>query len=234
MTRIQLPAPCHLCGQTCLSQRRGRVVRRLDRADFGTYAARTDADTCPWRQCPNRPSGQLLPPVIEDQQSFAVVSSTWPPGDRHPVAISLHPDRAAAEADRDRLAVEASSGPGPRPRGVLRIDYDVVEFPHALIASQLDAAQEQGYEWGYEHAMESACERLREDGRLPAATAALHRLADRHPILFADTVRYLFDVDRDIAAAVAESVRLGYALDEALDGALNALAAQSAPTETPR
>ena len=67
-------------------------------------------------------------------------------------------------------------------------------------------------------------------GRLPAATAALHSLADRHPDLFADTVRYLFGVDRDIAAAVTESVRLGHALDEPLDAALNAAGtAESAP-----
>ena len=229
MTRIQLPAPCHLCGQTCLSQRRGRVVRRLERADLGRPAERTDADACPWRQCPHRPSGHVMPPVLEDQQSFAVVASTWPPGDRPPVVLSLHPVRAAAESDRDLLA---AASPIPRPRGAARADYDVVEFPHALIASQLDAAQEEGYGYGYEHAMESACERLREDGALPAATAALHRLAERHPRLFADTVRRLFAVDRDIADAVTQSVRLGYALDEPLDAALNALAAHSSPTET--
>lgn len=229
MTRIRLPAPCHLCGQTCVSQRRGHVVRRLDRADLGRPAERTDADACPWRQCPHRPSGHAMPLVLEDQQSFAVVVSTWPPGDGPPVALSLHPVRAAAEADRERLA---TAGPLPRPRDVPRMDYDVVEFPHALIAAQLAAAQEAGYEWGYEHAMESACERLREDGRLPAATAALHRLADRHPELFADTIRHLFDVDRDVARAVTESVRLGYALDGPLDAALNALTAAAAPPET--
>ena len=81
--------------------------------------------------------------------------------------------------------------------------------------------------------MESACERLREDGALPAATAALHRLADRHPALFADTIRYLFGVDPDIADAVTESVRLGYALDAPLDGALNALATTSHREEAP-
>ena len=229
MQRIPLPAPCHLCGQTCVSSRRGRVVRRLDRADFGRPAQRTDADTCPWRQCPHRPSGVLPEPVIEDQTSFGVAASTWPPGDRPPVVLSLHPARAAAEADRDVLA---AASPTPRPRGATRTDYDVVEFPHALIAAQLDAAQEEGYGYGYEHAMESACERLREDGRLPAATAALHRLADRHPRLFADTVRYLFRVDADIADAVTESVRLGHALDGPLDAALNALAADPDRTET--
>ena len=229
MTRIQLPAPCHLCGQTCLSSRRGRVVRRLERADLGRPAERTDADTCPWRQCPHRPSGHAVPPVIEDQQSFGVVASTWPPSGRPPVVLSLHPVRGAAEADRDALATAA---PLPRPRGEARTDYDVIEFPHALLASQLDAAQEEGYEYGYEHAMESACERLREDGRLPAATAALHRFADRHPRLFADTIRYLFGVDADVAGAVTESVRLGHALDEPLDAALNAVAADAGPTET--
>ena len=227
MTRIQLPAPCHLCGQTCLSSRRGRVLRRLDRADLGRPAERTDAAACPWRQCPHRPSGHVMPPVLEDQVSFGVVASTWPPGDRPPVVLSLHPVRAAAEADRDVLA---AAPPTPRPRGAVRTDYDIVEFPHALIAAQLDAAQEEGYGYGYEHAMESACERLREDGRLPAATAALHSLADRHPDLFADTVGYLFGVDRDIAAAVTESVRLGHALDEPLDAALNAAGtAEAAP-----
>ncbi|MCY3810283.1 MAG: hypothetical protein OXH15_00610 [Gammaproteobacteria bacterium] len=225
MPRIQLPAPCRLCGQTCVSSRRGRVVRRLDRADLGRPAERTDADACPWAQCPHRPSGVVPEPVIEDQQSFGVVASTWPPRDRPPVVLSLHPVRAAAETDRDLLA---AASPMPRPRDVPRTDYDVVEFPHALIASQLDAAQEEGYEHGYEHAMESACERLREDGALPAATAALHRFAETHPRLFADTVRYLFGVDRAIAAAVTESVRLGYALDGPLDAALNALAASDA------
>ena len=224
MTRIRLPAPCHLCGQTCVSQRRGRVARRLDRTDLGRPADRPDADTCPWRQCPHLPSGHVLPPVIEDQASFGVVTSTWPPGHRPPVVLSLHPDRGAAETDRDRLATTPAAAPAPRPRGAVRTDYDVVEFPHALIAAQLDAAQEQGYEYGYEHAMESACEHLREDGRLPAATAALHDLADRHPQLFADTVQHLYDVDADIARAVTESVRLGYALDEPFDAALNALA----------
>ena len=228
MQRIPLPAPCHLCGQTCVSSRRGRVVRRLDRADFGRPAERTDADTCPWRQCPHRSSGVVPEPVIEDQTSFGVAASTWPPGDRPPVVLSLHPARAAAEADRDVLA---AASPRPRPRATARTDYDVIEFPHALIAAQLDAAQEEGYEYGYEHAMESACERLREDGRLPAATAALHRLADRHPRLFADTVRYLFRVDADIADAVTESVRLGHALDGPLDAALNALAADADRTE---
>ena len=222
MTRIQLPAPCHLCGQTCVSQRRGRVTRRLDRADLARPAERTDADTCPWRQCPHRPSGHVMPPVLEDQRSFGVVASTWPPRDRPPIVLSLHPVRGAAEADRDLLA---AASPMPRPRDVPRTDYDVIELPHALIASQLDAAQEEGYGYGYDHAMESACERLREDGRLPAATASLHRFADRHPRLFADTIRYLFGIDRDVAAAVTESVRLGYALDAPLDAALNALAA---------
>ena len=230
MTRIRLPAPCHLCGQTCLSSRRGRVSRRLDRADFGRPVQRTDADTCPWRQCPHRPSGHVMPPVLEDQRSFGVVVSTRPPADRPPVVLSLHPIRAVAETDRDLLA---AASPMPRPRHVPRKDYDVVEFPHALIAAQLDAAQEQGYEWGYEHAMDSACERLREDGRLPAATAALHRFADTHPALFADTIRYLFGVDRHIAAAVAESVRLGYALDGPLDAALNALATESHAEDRP-
>ncbi|MCY4029666.1 MAG: hypothetical protein OXH75_25545 [Acidobacteria bacterium] len=221
MTRFPLPAPCHLCGQTCLSSRRGRVTRRLDRADLGRPAERTDADTCPWRQCPHRPSGFVPEPVLEDQQSFGVVASTWPPGDRPPVVLSLHPARAAAETDRDLLA---AASPIPRPRGVARTDYDVVEFPHALIAAQLDAAQEEGYRWGYEHAMESACERLREDGRLPAATATLRRLAGRDPGLFAATIGTLFAVEDDIAAAVAESVRLGYPLDAPLDAALNAAA----------
>ena len=228
MTRIQLPAPCHLCGQTCVSSLRGRVARRIDRADLGRPAERTDVDTCPWRQCPHRPSGVVPEPVIEDQRSFGVVVSTWPPGDRPPVVLSLHPVRAAADTDRDLLA---SASPIPRPRHVPRKDYDVVEFPHALIASQLDAAQEEGYEYGYEHAMESACERLREDGRLPAATAALHRLAEKHPRLFADTIRYLFGIDSDVAAAVTESVRLGYALDGPLDAALNALSSDSDPAE---
>ncbi len=220
MTRFPFPAPCHLCGQTCLSSRRGRVTRRLDRADLGR-PERTDADTCPWRQCPHRPSGFVPEPVLEDQQSFGVVASTWPPGDRPPVVLSLHPVRAAAETDRDLLA---AASPIPRPRGVARTDYDVVEFPHALIAAQLDAAQEEGYRWGYEHAMESACERLREDGRLPAATATLRRLAERDPGLFAATIGTLFAVEGDIAAAVAESVRLGYPLDAPLDAALNAAA----------
>ena len=228
MKRIQLPAPCHLCGQTCVSSRRGRVVRRLDRADLGRPAERTDADTCPWQQCPHRPHGARTELVWEDQRSYGIAASAWPPGDRPPVVLSLHPVRAAAETDRNVLA---ASSPMPRPRGAARTDYDVVEFPHALIASQLDAAQEEGYEYGYEHAMESACERLREDGRLPAATAALHRLADRHPRLFADTIRHLFRVDADIADAVTESVRLGHALDDPLDAALNALAAQSGPPE---
>lgn len=228
MTRIQLPAPCHLCGQTCVSSRRGRVARRLDRTDLGRSAERADADSCPWRQCPHRPSGFVPEPVLEDQRSFGVVASTWPPGDHPPVVLSLHPVRSAAETDRDLLA---AASPIPRPRHVPRADYDVVEFPHALIAAQLDAAQEQGYEWGYEHAMESACERLREDGRLPAATAALHRLADRHPRLFAATIRYLFGIDSDVAAAVTESVRMGHPLDGPLDAALNALSADSNPTE---
>ena len=228
MTRIQLPAPCHLCGQTCVSSRRGRVARRLDRADLGRPAERADADSCPWRQCPHRPSAFVPEPVLEDQRSFGVVASTWPPGDRPPVVLSLHPVRSAAETDRDLLA---TASPIPRPRRVPRADYDVVEFPHALIVAQLDAAQEQGYEWGYEHAMESACERLREDGRLPAATAALHRLADRHPRLFADTIRYLFGIDSDVAAAVTESVRMGHPLDGPLHAALNALSADSNPTE---
>ena len=230
MPRIPLPAPCHLCGQTCLSSRRGRVTRRLDRADFGRPAERTDADTCPWRQCPHRPSGFVHQPVLEDQRSFGVVASTWPPGDRPPVVLSLHPVRAAAETDRDLLA---ASSPLPRPRNAARTDYDVVEFPHALIASQLDAAQEDGYQWGYEHAMESACERLREDGRLPAATATLRRLAERHSDLFAGTIRFLFGVDADVAAAVAESVRLGYRLDEPLDAALNAAGPYGSPAATP-
>ena len=225
MTRFPLPAPCHLCGQTCLSSRRGRVTRRLDRADFGRAAERTDADTCPWRQCPHRPSGPgFVPePVLEEQRSFGVVASTWPPRDRPPVVLSLHPVRAAAETDRDVLAAAA---PLPRPRNVARTDYDVVEFPHALIAAQLDAAQEDGYGWGYEHAMESACERLREDGRLPAATATLRRLAERHPDLFAASIGSLFGVDGDVAA----SVRQGYPLDGPLDAALNA-AGTAGPAE---
>ena len=229
MQRLRFPAPCHLCGQTCVSSRRGRVARRLDRADLGQAAERADTDACPWQQCPHRPSAVSPQPVIEDQLSYGVVASTWPPGDRPPVVLSLHPLRAAAEADRDVLAAAA---PVPRPRGTERTDYDIVEFPHALIASLLNAAQEEGYGYGYEHAIESACERLREDGRLPAAAATLHRFADRHPHLFADTIGYLFRVDTDIAGAVTESVRLGYALDDPLDAALNALAAAPARTAT--
>ena len=230
MPRIPLPAPCHLCGQTCLSSRRGRVTRRLDRADFGQPAERTDADTCPWRQCPHRPSGFVPEPVLEDQQSFGVVASAWPPRDRPPVVLSLHPVRAAAETDRDLLVAASSI---PRPRDVGRTDYDIVEFPHALIAAQLDAAQEDGYQWGYEHAMESACERLREEGRLPAATATLRRLAERDPDLFAATIGALFGVEHDIAAAVAESVRLGYPLDAPLDAALHAAAPDAATAGAP-
>ena len=229
MTRIQLPAPCHLCGQTCISSRRGRVTRRLDRADLGRPAERTGTDACPWQQCPHRPSGIVPELVIEDQRSFGVVASTWPPTNRPPVVLSLHPVRGAAQADRDILA---AASPIPRPRDVPRTHYDIVELPHALIASQLDAAQEEGYGYGYEHAMESACEHLREDGALPAVAAALRFFAERHPVLFADTIRYLFDVDRDIAGAVTESVRLGYALDGPLDAALNALSADSGPAET--
>ena len=220
MTKIKLPAPCHLCGQTCVSSRRGRVVRRLDRADLGQAAERADEAACPWRQCPHRPSGHTIPPVLEDQRSYGVVASTWPPGDGPPVALSLHPARAAAEADRELLAAAA---PLPRPRNAPRTDYDVVEFPHALIAAELDAAQETGYEHGYEHAMESACERLHDGGGPPKATATLRRLAGRHPALFADTVRYLFGVGPDVADAVVETVRLGHALDGPLDAALNAL-----------
>ena len=230
MKRIPLPAPCHLCGQTCLSNRGGRIVRRLDRADLGSPAARTDAGPCPWRQCPHRPSGHAVPPVIEDQRSYAVVASAWPPEARPPVALSLHPVRAAAEADRDRLA---AAFPLPRPRGAARADYDVVEFPHALIASELDAAQEEGYGFGYEHALASARDRLREDGETPAAAAVLRRLAERHPAPFAATVRHLFGVDADVAASVAESVRLGHCIDEPLDAALRALGAGSRPEETP-
>ena len=168
---------------------------------IGRRAKRTEPDACSSRQRLHRPSGYVMPPVLEEQRSFGVVDSTWPPGDRPPSVLSLHP---------------------------VRTDYDVIEFPHALIASQLDAAQEHGYE----HAMASATERLCEDGRLPTATPALHNLADRHPRLFADTIRYLFGLDRDIARAVTESVRLGYALDQPLDAALNALAADSNATET--
>ena len=230
MKRPQLPAPCHLCGQTCVSSRRGRVARRLDRADLGQSADRTGADACPWRQCPHRPHGARIEPVWEDQRSYGVVASNPPPADRPPVVLSLHPVRGAAEADRDVLA---AASPLPRPRGTVRTDYDVVELPHALIAAQLDAAQEQGFEFGYEHAMESACEHLREDGRLPAATAALRCLAHRHPHLFADTVGYLFRIDADIAGAVTESVRLGYPLDEPLDAALNAAAGTDRTGTTP-
>ena len=164
-----------------------------------------EPDAWPLRQCPHRPSGHVVPPVLEEQRSFGVVASTSPPGDRPPVVLSRHP---------------------------VRTDYDVIEFPHALIALQLDAAQEEGYGYGYEHAMASASERLCEDGALPTATPALHNLADRHPRLFADTIRYLFGLDRDIARAVTESVRLGYALDQPLDAALNALATDSNATET--
>ena len=204
----------------------GRTLMRI-RDDIRRRTGRTDAHTCPWQRCPHRPSGHVTPPVLEDQASHGVVASTWPPGGP-PAGRAV----AAPSARRRRGRPRRSRGcpPTPRPRGTVRSDYDVVEFPHALIAAQLDAAQEEGYGYGYEHAMESACERLRENGRLPAATAALHCLARRHPDLFADTVRYLFGVDRDIAAAVTESVRLGHALDEPLDAALNAAGtAEAAP-----
>lgn len=230
MKRRQFPVPCHLCGQTCLSSRRGRVLRRLDRADLGRSAHRADGDACPWRQCPHRPHGGRVEPVWEDQRSYGVVASTPPQANRPPVVLSLHPLRGAAEADRDVLA---AASPLPHPRGTVRTDYDVVEFPHALIAAQLDAAQEEGYELGYEHAMETACEHLREDGRLPAATAALHDFADRHPHLFSDTIGYLFRVDTDLAGAVTESVRLGHPLDEPLDAALNAAGGADRTETTP-
>ncbi len=150
----------------------------------------------------------------------------------HTVPTAEHAFQTAKTRDgRERDRIRAAPTPAQAKRlgrRAERADYDVIEFPHALIASQLDAAQEEGY--GY--SMASASERLREDGRLPAATAALHNLADRHPRLFADTVRYLFGVDRDIARAVTESVRLGYAFDQPLDASLNALAAHSNATET--
>ena len=226
MPRIPLPAPCHLCGQTCVSSRRGRVVRRLDRADFATPAEHTDADTCPWRQCPHRPRGRPPTPVIEDQRSYGVVAAPWPPAARPPVVLSLHPDRGAAESDRERLLLIEAARPSPRTARQPRIDYDVVEFPHALIASQLDAAQEEGYEYGYEHGRETAREQLAETEPDPCAHTALRDLADRHPQLLADTIRHLTGAARDIARAVAESVRLGYPLDPPLMRALAASAPQ--------
>ena len=147
--------------------------------------------------------------------------------------VRPHPpsrDRGPGLARRRRRGVL----PHPRRRGVPRIDYDVVEFPHALTASQLDAAQEEVYGYGYEHALETARERLREDGELPAASAARHHLADHHPDLFADTVRCLFRVGRDVARAVAESVRLGYALDEPLSRAMHASVAGGTAAEDPQ
>ena len=192
---------------------------------LGRRAKRTEPDACSSRQRLHRPSGRVMPPVLEEQRSFGVVASTWPPRDRPPAVLSLHSVRTAAETDRDVLAAPS---PMPYPRGAVRTDYDVIEFPHAVIASQLNAPQEHGYG----HAMASASERPREDGALPTATPALHNLADRHPRLFADTIRYLFGLDRDIARAVTESVRLGYALDQPLDAALNALATDSNATET--
>ena len=202
MPPVQLPAPCHLCGQTCVSRRRGRVVRRLDRTDLGVPAPRTDADTCPWRQCPHRPHGHRIPPVIEDQTSHAVVAFDAARFGDDPDVVSLHPDRGAAQADRDRLAATT--------RGVR---HDLVVFPHAVLAAELDAAQEPGHEADHGHARETTRERLREEAELAPDGD-----------LLAGTVRALFPIDHDLARAIAASVRLGYDLDAPLWAALGAAA----------
>lgn len=230
MKRLKLPAPCHLCGQTCVSVLRGRVSRRMDRADLGAAAEPAGTEPCPWRQCPHRPHRRQPRPVIEDQTSHGVVAAPWPPTSRPPTVVSLHPDRGAAESDRRRLALAQATLPQPQPSGQPRIDYDVIEFPHAVIASMLDAAQEEGYEHGYEHGRDAARE---ERSPTPAsgdsAQAALRDLAERHPALFADTARYLTGTARSVAAAVAEGVRLGHGFDRALARAQAASAAGRTP-----
>ncbi len=225
MKPIRLPAPCHLCGQTCVSVSSRRVARRLDRADFGQTAERAGADACPWRQCPHQPDRRVPIPVIEDQTSFAIVAAPRPPRDRPPVVVSLHPIRDAAETDRERLLLVYAARSRRRTASHPRIDYDVIEFPHAVIASLLDAAQEEGYEYGYEHGRETAREDFAKSAESGDRTgAALRDLAERNPRLFADTVAYLTGVQSDLATAAVESVRLGHGLDEPLMRALEASA----------
>ena len=208
MPPIALPAPCHLCGQTCIARDHGTIRRRLVRTDYAATAP-ADAgvvDDCPWSQCPYRAPRAVPAAVIEEQTSFAVVRSR--PADRDertdaPMeALSLHPGKAQASADRDALRGTARrAGSGAR--------YDVVHVPHALIATELDAHQEAGFAFGYEHAMETGRERLFDEAD-----------ADPSMDVLTGAIRALAGIDAALAAAVAASLRLGYDLDRPLWNAL--------------
>lgn len=235
MPPIELPAPCHLCGQTCIGRDGGTIRRRLVRTDYAATASDATGvvDDCPWWQCPYRAPRAAAPAVIEDQTSFAVVRSRADPEtndlppDRHartdaPMeALSLHPGKAQASADRDALR-----GAARRSRSGER--YDVVHVPHALIATELDAHQEAGFAFGYEHAMETGRERLFDEAD-----------ADPSADVLAGALRALAGIDLALAAAVAASLRHGYDLDRPLWNALRrqhrdlALPADPSPRSAP-
>ena len=222
MPPIELPAPCHLCGQTCIGRDQGRIRRRLVRTDYAATADAAGLDDCPWRQCPHHGRRAVPPAVIEDQTSFAVVRSATdgPPTDAPMEAVSLHPVRDDARADRDALQSGLASPAGAR--------YDVVHVPHALIATELDAHQEAAFAFGYEHAMETGRERLFDEADADPSTDVL-----------TGAIRALAGIDQALPAAVAASVRLGYDLDRPLWAALRAqrrdaaLPAASSPSTAP-
>lgn len=212
---MSLPCPCRLCGHTCTSRADGVVRRRLD---GGLFAPREKpkADLCHWRQCPHRRPVPPVPLVIEDQNSHAVVRVPRSATPDDPVtAITLHPDHAAATADAARLHQTAVDAPGPQTE-----TFDVVRFPHALIAGQLAGFQEEGFEAGYEHARDTFREQLLEDLASPLYAEPGN---DALPAVLAA----VFDVPPHVAHAAAWSVRRGHPLDSPL---CNALAETPNPT----
>ena len=203
---MSLPYPCNLCGHTCTARRDGVVHRRLD---GGVHAPpeKPAADLCPWAQCPHRGEKPAVPLVIEDQASFAVVRVPLHHGKHDPiVAVTLRGGYDDAARDARTLHEEAVAGHGPQTH-----TFDVVAFPHALVAAKLAGFQEQGYEAGYEHGLATAAERLLD---------WIHQspFADRLP----DLVERVFDVHPDVALAVAASLRCGHELDAPLCAALRA------------
>ena len=228
MPAIELPAPCHLCGQTCIGRDQGRIRRRLVRTDYAATApdGAAGVDDCPWRQCPHGAARPAPPAVIEDQTSFAVVrGARRGPRRAHGSAAGggLPPPRPRRRPGRSRRAPQ---------RGALAARsgerYDVVHVPHALIATELDAHQEAAFAFGYEHAMETGRERLFDEADADPAADVL-----------TGTVRALAGIDRALAAAVAASLRHGYDLDRPLWHALRqqrrelALPADPSPGNAP-
>ena len=175
-------------------------LSRLREERAGRTSARGPNAPTGARSRPSRSSSRTRRPSPSSASRFTTASTI--PSSPSPCAAAY--DDAARDART--LHEEAVAGHGAQTH-----TFDVVAFPHALVAAKLAGFQEQGFEAGYEHGLATAAERLLD---------WIHQspFADRLP----DLVERVFDVHPDVALAVAASLRCGHELDAPLCAALRA------------